>query len=110
MTTKPNGYYAFLRILDFEHYTANLTTLIKFSPYTDRNNPAHGPTYAEIRVKRAHLSARSFHPYQQPDRPYTPQLHSLGHAPKRNYIYIALPNGAVYASVVENYEPHHRPA
>lgn len=65
---------------------------------SSNNDPDHIPTYAELRLKNAHLSASSFELHESPACKYK---WYLLHYPLKKYIYLTFPNGIIYRSKLE---------
>lgn len=103
---KPHVYLAFIRTAENSHFDSELNTeivhSIKHKPY----DPLHNASYAEVRLRGEHFTARRFQLHERPRYPYF--LH-FGNMPLNNHIYITLPHGFIYASPLERFEAGHRP-
>lgn len=104
-------YFVYIRTIGKSHFESELTEHTAISLNHDPNNLEHGPTYAEIRLNTRnmpprHLQARNFQLHTPPTTDYS---YGRSHMPPRNYVYLIMPHGRVYGSVLENYNPEHKP-
>lgn len=95
----------FLVLIRSEKNHQFTSILLPSNRHRDYNPYPHGPVYAEIRIgRKGYYTAKNFELYVPPHRKPYYRIYF----PPNNRIYITMPLGPIYSSILEKYVPPSR--